>query len=52
VGLAEHDDVVEAVTPNGAHEALREWILPRGLGRGDDLFDAKPGDAFSKRGPL
>ena len=29
VGLAEDDNVVEALAANGAHEALREWILPR-----------------------
>src|SRR5260370_1255846 len=40
-GLAEDDDVVEAVAANGAHEALHEGILPRRVRGGPDLFDAK-----------
>ncbi len=52
VGFAEDDDVVEAVVANGAHEALHEWILPRRLRGGFDLFDAEPGDALAKRGPV
>jgi len=52
VGLAEDDDVVEAIAANGAHEALHERILPRRLRGGLDPFDAKPGDALPKRGPV
>jgi hypothetical protein len=52
VGFAKDDDVVEAVAANGAHEALGEWILPRRVRCDLDLFDAKAGDALSKRGPV
>jgi hypothetical protein len=52
VRFAEDDDVIQAVAPNGAYEALGEWILPRRARRGHDLFDAKAGDAFSERGPV
>ncbi len=49
VGFAEDDDVVEAVAAKRAHEALHEWIPPRRLRRGLDLFDAKPGYAVAER---
>lgn len=52
VGLGEDDWVVEAVASNGAHKALREWILPRRLRRGLDLFDAKACEAVPKPGPV
>jgi hypothetical protein len=52
VGFAEDDHVIEALAANGAHEALREWILPRRLRGCLDLFDAKPGDALAERGPV
>src|SRR5260370_37961940 len=52
VGLAEDDDVVEAVAANGAHEALDEGILPWRMRRGPDIFDAKPGDAIAEACPV
>src|SRR5260370_33573832 len=48
VGFAEDDDVVETIAANGAHEALREGILPRRVWGGPDLFDAKRGDGMAK----
>jgi hypothetical protein len=33
VTLTEHEDVIEQVSPERADPALREAILPRGLGR-------------------
>src|SRR5262245_48899191 len=35
VGLAEHDDEIEAFSPDGADDAFGEGILP-GRARGDD----------------
>ena len=49
--LAEDDDMIQAVVANRAHEALHEWILPRRVRRGHDLFDAKPGDTLSNAAP-
>jgi hypothetical protein len=33
--------VVQTLSPNGANEGLDEWILPRALGRREDLLDAQ-----------
>jgi hypothetical protein len=40
VRFSDHDDVVEAVPPNGPDHALTVRILPWGPRRGEDLLDA------------
>ena len=38
--LSEDDDVVQALAPNGADQALTRWIVPRRARRGQDLLDS------------
>jgi hypothetical protein len=40
VTLAEDDDMVQALAPDGADEALREGVLPRAVRRRQDFTDA------------
>ncbi len=40
VSLSENDAVIETLSPDTADHPLHIRILPRGFGRGDDLFDA------------
>ncbi len=38
--LAEHDDMVQALTPQRANQALGEGVLPLAVRRGEDFLDA------------
>ncbi len=49
VCLVDHDDMVEAFSPNRADQPLDVRILPRGAGRDRHLFDSKLDHAPSKR---
>ena len=40
VTLAENDDMVQALAPDGADESLHERILPRALWGGENFSDA------------
>ena len=42
VPLAEHKDMVQTLTANRADEPLREGVLPRAVGRRQDLVDPMP----------
>ena len=45
MGLVEHDDVIQALSPNGAHKSFAVWILPRRPRRNRHFFDAHSLDA-------
>src|SRR5882672_7761920 len=46
--LAEDDDVIQTLTPNGADEALREGVLPRAVRRRQDFTDAHALEALAE----
>lgn len=43
--LVEHDEVVEAFAADGANDALGEGILPRRVGRDENLVNAQVVDS-------
>jgi hypothetical protein len=50
VNLAEDDDVVEHLSPDGADNAFGEGVLPRGPWRAEDLLEFERGDGLSDEG--
>src|SRR3989442_267479 len=49
VPLAEHKDMVQTLTANRADEPLREGVLPRAVGRRQDLVDPHALHSLSER---
>jgi len=52
VSLVEHDDVVEAITPDAADRPLDEWVLPWTPRCSDDFFDFYELDALPEGRPV
>jgi hypothetical protein len=50
--LAEDDQVVQTLAPNGSDQSLRIRVLPRTCGTGDDLRDAHAGDTAPEHVPV
>lgn len=48
MSLAQDDDMIEAFTANRTNEPLDVGILPRGVGRDRNFFDAALFDALAK----
>src|SRR3984957_18170637 len=43
--LSKHDHVIEQLSTKGAYPPFRVAVLPRGFGRGAELFDTKVSDS-------
>ena len=48
MGLAESDDVVRALTADGADKSLDEWVLPRRPGGADNVVNSHGRDGLTK----
>ena len=44
--LSQHDHVIQALVPDGAHQPFRKGILPRALRCGQDFGDAHVTEAI------
>jgi len=51
VPFAEDEDVIQTLAPDRADEPLREGVLPRAVGRRQDLIDSHAPHSLSERGP-
>ena len=52
VAFAQHEDMVEALAADRGDEALREGVLPRAGGRGQDFTDSHAPHSLPERGPV
>jgi hypothetical protein len=52
VAFAQNEDMIEALAPDRADESLREGILPRAVGRGQDFTDSHAFHSLPERGTV